>query len=307
MRSRLSFLMLLALIVFGISAFAYASEADKPLTPEEKEFLAVLEPVLKAATVGPKRVSLLDQASITVPQGYLYIPPKETADFMHYLGNGSLNKGIAGMIISSDLSFDSFILINYRDIGHIYDSKASRLKADLLLKIIKEKAEESNKERVRHNVDALEIRGWEDTPTYSAAAHRLEFTILTKEGSIDEANFVDIYLGRKGIVTFKMITPYSTLNINKAVAKQIIDTFNYNEGNRYEDFRVNTDKVANYGLAALVTGIIAKKTGLLAGFGAILIKFWKVVFVTPILPFLLWWDKIKKILGIGGSSKNQAK
>ncbi|MBK7846575.1 MAG: DUF2167 domain-containing protein [Zoogloea sp.] len=45
---------------------------------------------------------------------------------------------------------------------------------------------------------------------------------------------------------------------------------------RYADFNERTDKVAEYGLAALVGGIAAKKLGLLATLGVFLAKFWKI-------------------------------
>ena len=41
------------------------------------------------------------------------------------------------------------------------------------------------------------------------------------------------------------------------------------------DFNSSTDHVAEYGLAALVGGIAAKKLGLLAAAGVLFLKFWK--------------------------------
>lgn len=52
---------------------------------------------------------------------------------------------------------------------------------------------------------------------------------------------------------------------------------------RYEDFKEGTDRVAEYGLAALITGIAAKKMGLLALVSAFFIKMWKLIFVVPVL------------------------
>ena len=54
---------------------------------------------------------------------------------------------------------------------------------------------------------------------------------------------------------------------------------NFNEGKRYTDFNGSTDKVAAYGLAALIGGIAAKKLGLLAGLGLFLAKFAKLIVV----------------------------
>lgn len=51
----------------------------------------------------------------------------------------------------------------------------------------------------------------------------------------------------------------------------------YNAGKRYEDFSASTDRVAAYGLAALIGGVAAKKLGLLAIVMAFVLKFAKVI------------------------------
>lgn len=56
----------------------------------------------------------------------------------------------------------------------------------------------------------------------------------------------------------------------------MLDNLKYVEGKRYADFNSSTDKVAEYGLAALVAGVAAKKLGLFAVIAAFLAKFAKV-------------------------------
>ncbi|MFC5324528.1 DUF2167 domain-containing protein [Bradyrhizobium oligotrophicum] len=51
----------------------------------------------------------------------------------------------------------------------------------------------------------------------------------------------------------------------------------YNAGKRYEDFSASTDRIAEYGLLALVGGVAAKKLGLLALAGAFVLKFAKII------------------------------
>ena len=46
----------------------------------------------------------------------------------------------------------------------------------------------------------------------------------------------------------------------------------FNQGKRYGDFDSTTDKVAAYGLAALVAGVVVKKLGLLALLAATAVK-----------------------------------
>jgi uncharacterized membrane-anchored protein len=53
----------------------------------------------------------------------------------------------------------------------------------------------------------------------------------------------------------------------------------YNPGKRYEDFVASTDHVAEYGIAALVAGVAAKKLGLLAVIGVFFAKFAKIILI----------------------------
>ena len=53
----------------------------------------------------------------------------------------------------------------------------------------------------------------------------------------------------------------------------------FDAGARYADHNPSTDKVAAYGVAALIGGGLAAKTGLLAKLGLVLAKFGKLLFL----------------------------
>ncbi|MFX8527654.1 DUF2167 domain-containing protein, partial [Acinetobacter baumannii] len=57
----------------------------------------------------------------------------------------------------------------------------------------------------------------------------------------------------------------------------LLSALNFNEGKRYADFNASTDKVAEYGLAALVGGLAAKKLGMFALAAGFFAKFAKVI------------------------------
>jgi len=72
------------------------------------------------------------------------------------------------------------------------------------------------------------------------------------------------------------------LGLVNAGMNQVLPMAEFDAGQRYADFKPGTDKVAAYGLAALVGGGIAAKTGLLAKLGALLLagkKFIVLIFV----------------------------
>jgi uncharacterized membrane-anchored protein len=61
--------------------------------------------------------------------------------------------------------------------------------------------------------------------------------------------------------------------------QQVTAFTNFTAGNRYADFNDRTDKVAEYGIAALVAGGVAAKLGLFAKLAALLLAFKKLVIV----------------------------
>jgi uncharacterized membrane-anchored protein len=67
------------------------------------------------------------------------------------------------------------------------------------------------------------------------------------------------------------------VHAEKPVAQKLLAALEYNEGKRYADFDAKTDHVAEYGLAALVVGVVAKKLRFIALALAFLAKFAKVI------------------------------
>jgi uncharacterized membrane-anchored protein len=90
-------------------------------------------------------------------------------------------------------------------------------------------------------------------------------------------NYNTYVLGRHGYISLNLITNSSTVESDKPSAHQLLEAVSFNDGKRYSDFDESTDKVAAYGLAALVGGLAAKKLGLLAAIGVFVAKFAKVL------------------------------
>jgi uncharacterized membrane-anchored protein len=63
------------------------------------------------------------------------------------------------------------------------------------------------------------------------------------------------------------------------VAHELLGDLAYNTGKRYEDFSASTDRIAEYGLMALVGGVAAKKLGLFAIAAAFVLKFAKIILI----------------------------
>jgi uncharacterized membrane-anchored protein len=63
---------------------------------------------------------------------------------------------------------------------------------------------------------------------------------------------------------------------------KVLASTNFTNGNRYEDFDDNMDKVAEYGIGGLIAGGILAKTGILAKMGIFFLKAWKIIAVAVV-------------------------
>jgi uncharacterized membrane-anchored protein len=111
----------------------------------------------------------------------------------------------------------------------------------------------------------------------------LVWSILAKDRGSDTQgatiNYNTYALGRQGYFELNLVTGEAYIAEDKKHAGAILAALDYKPGERYADFNAATDRVAEYGLAALIGGFAAKKLGLLAVIGVVLVKFWKLVLI----------------------------
>lgn len=263
-------LFLLFSFLFTVNVFAETTPPD----PVEQAYTAMK----RVAVAGPSVVPLGSKATLNLPTDYVYIPAKEASVFMRELGN-YVDDDFYGLVFHQNM--DGFISIDYDDAGYIKDDDAKDWDADELLSNLREGTKEGNKARVKKGIPGIEVLGWIEKPNYDAASHRLIWSAAIQDiGSnspVNEqgVNYNTYLLGRGGYFELNLITDRASVEEGKPLAKTLLNAVNFNAGERYSDYNAKTDKLAEYGLAALVGGIAAKKIGLLAMIGIALLKFWK--------------------------------
>jgi uncharacterized membrane-anchored protein len=267
----------LAVVLSMMACFGVGAQTD-PKAEAEAAFKAANA----AATAGPADVKLADQATLKIAAGQAFIPSAEAGRLLQAMGNRS-GSGLLGIVMPTSRE-EWFVVARNIKSGYIKDDDAKDWKADDLLKDLREGTEESNKERRSRGIPEMEIVGWVQPPTYDAAAHRLVWSLSSKDrGAPDTSekgvNYNTYALGREGYISLNLVTSLKNIEKEKAVAHALLAALNYNDGKRYADFNSSTDKVAEYGLAALVGGVAAKKLGLLAMIGVFLLKFWKLLLI----------------------------
>jgi uncharacterized membrane-anchored protein len=267
-------------IALQMAAYAVADDADQTLSSAQQQAKAAWLAAGAAMIRGPNTIELRNQAQLALPSGYGFVPQKQAAALMRSMGN-STGDDFIGLVFPETESQTWFVSIQFEDSGYVKDDDARNWNADELLQSLKDGTEAGNEERAQMGIPALKVTRWVEEPKYESGTHRLvwsaEATLKDQEDPDPTINYNTYALGRDGYISLNLITTSSTVDADKPSAQELLAAVTFNDGKRYTDFDSSTDKVAAYGLAALVAGVAAKKLGLLAIAGAFLLKFAKVI------------------------------
>jgi uncharacterized membrane-anchored protein len=267
-------LALYALFGFGVPAFAEdsASEASAPRGPTFNYETGNITLPNKTAT-------------LHLGGNYRYLNPAETEKLLVAWGNEPGND-TQGAIVPNDvdpMDVDSgwAVIVTYEDEGHVDDSEAKDIDYEDLLKDMKEGTEDNNKARKQAGYDAVHLVGWAEKPHYDPGAKKLYWAKeLNFEGStVHTLNYDVRVLGREGVLSMNAVASMAQLEQIRSDMKPLIEVAEFNEGHRYAEFNSKTDRMAEYGLGALIAGGVAAKLGLFAKLGALLLAFKKLIFV----------------------------
>ena len=267
-------------ILIAWSAVAGAGAAPNTTSANslEAERQAAFAAAQAAKQLGPVDVPVRDQAYLRLPAGYVWIPNPAATQLLAAMGN-RVGDGFVGAIVpASDAPW--FAVVNVVKEGYIKDDDAKDWNADDLLKSLKEGTAAANEERTKRGIAAMDVVGWAQKPHYDASSHRLVWSALTIDKGAPAGeqgvNYNTYALGRDGYISLNLVTDAKAIETYKPDALRLLSALEYNDGKKYADFNSSTDKVAAYGLAALVAGAAAKKLGLFAILLAFLAKFAKV-------------------------------
>lgn len=260
----------LVLAAMALSGGAWAA-GDEAVDPWQA--------AMAAAVQGPAAITLADQAELTLDSGELFIPAAEAEALMVAVGNGE-DPTLLGLVMAADDS-PWWVTVNYEPEGYISDEDAADWDAAELLDSLREGTEAMNEERAQLGVPALHVVGWVQEPDYDAASHRLIWSV---EGQTDgeegsSINYNTYALGREGYIALNLITDMARIEQDRPVAHALLGRLSYVDGKGYEAFNSDTDQVAAYGLAALVTGVAAKKLGFFAMLAVFAAKYAKLALV----------------------------
>jgi uncharacterized membrane-anchored protein len=277
---RLLALLALLLVPFAGAAQTPASDADR-----RAEIDAAWKAAAATAQHGPAVVALADQAQLAVPATMAFIPSAEALRLLRAYGNQPNAATTLGMLVSE--TDDWWVVASFIKEGFVRDDDARDWDADALLASLREGTEAANKARVQRGFPELELIGWLEKPAYDASTHRLVWALASRDRGAPETasrgvNYNTYALGREGYVSLNLLTTADRLPADRPVATALLAALTYADGKRYADFHEGTDRVAEYGLAALIGAVAAKKLGLFAIIAAFAVKFAKIGIVAAV-------------------------
>lgn len=268
--------------LFTLAVTLIATACAAQTVETQAEIKAAAEEANKTLVQGPAKIEFKDQATFSLPQGSGFVPAAAAARYMRAVGNVIDDKSLIGMIIPTTQNADWFVTVEFKKDGYVRDDDARDWKADDMLKSLREGTEQANASRKERGIPEVEVGGWAEAPAYDSATHRLVWSLIVRDkgeaanSAHTGVNYRTLALGRDGYLTLTMVTNLSSLAAEKSIANNLLAAIDYHNGKRYTDFSASTDHVAEYGLAALVVGVAAKKIGLIAVIAAFAAKFFKI-------------------------------
>jgi uncharacterized membrane-anchored protein len=217
-------------------------------------------------------------AEIQVPAGYKFAGKDGAKRFLELTENPPSGREL-GVIIPAEKDEGGFwfVIFEFEDVGYVKDEDRDKLDASALLKSLQEGTEEANKVRKERGWDAFHITGWYKAPFYDARTNNLTWAIRGRGDNPQDSetvNYSTRILGRRGTMNVDLVLGADGVTATVPKFEDVMTGFSYVEGQRYAEYRAG-DKIAEYGLAALITGgagAVLVKSGLLQ-------KFWKLIVV----------------------------
>ncbi|XLZ67832.1 DUF2167 domain-containing protein [Massilia sp. SR12] len=225
---------------------------------------------------GPRAEVIAGKATLKTPNDKVqFLDDKNSRRFLELTGNLPED----GNFIVLDNENGWWADFTFDPSGYVKEGE--KIDPDALLKTLKENDGPANEERKRLGLGELHTEGWYVAPHYDEKTKQLEWGLKLRSERGVSLNYTIRLLGRTGVMSATLVSSPETLDADVASFRKILQGYDFNDGEKYSEFRAG-DHVAEFGLAALVTGgaaAIATKKGFWAAAALFLAKMWKLVAV----------------------------
>ncbi|RFP09953.1 MULTISPECIES: DUF2167 domain-containing protein [unclassified Duganella] len=224
-------------------------------------------------------------ATLELPPHFRYLNPEDSNKLLVDGWGNPPGAPTLGMILPANVdplgAAGWGVIVSYEPGGHVRDDDAGGIDYAELLVQLKDAVADNNTARREQGYAAMTLIGWAEQPSYDAAQHKLFWAKeLHTEGSNENGlNYHVRVLGREGVLVLNAVAGMDQIAQVRSEMKNVAALTDFTPGKRYADFDGKTDKVADYGLAALVAGGVAAKLGLFGKLSALLLAFKQVILV----------------------------
>ncbi len=250
-----------ALLVLVLALFAFAAQAQR----DPGQIIQELQKL--AWQRAPGEGTIGSKAKIRIPEGYSFLDERNTRRFLELMGNPPRDNHY----LIAPANLDWFAVFSFDPVGYVKDDE--KIDAAALLDSLKKGDEPSNEERKRLGMSPIYTDGWHVPPHYDSGNKRLEWGMrLRDERGGVHVNYTSRLLGRSGVMSAVLVSSPQTLNDDMKAFNGALAGYQFNAGEQYAEFK-SGDKIAEYGLAALVVGgaaAAAAKAGLFKSLGKFL-------------------------------------
>ena len=235
-------------------------------------------------------------ATLHVPDGFRFLNGADANKVIVDMWNNPPGDAPLGMLTSESGPFarDAWaVVITYEEDGYVKDHDAETINYEKILKEMKKGISEANPERTKQGYPTMELIGWAKPPRYDQGTHKLYWAKELKFGNDpdDTLNYNIRILGRRGVLVLNAIAGMSQMPQIEQDTPKILSAIDFNTGNRYADFNPKSDKVATYGIAALVAGGVAAKLGLFKGLWVLLLGAKKFIIIA-VAAIAAWFRRL---------------
>lgn len=259
---------LVAVLVMSAGAVQAQSE---PVNAEVQRFVSSLE-----WRDGEIAVPGADARFRLGPQ-FRYLGQADARRVLEQLWGNPPDEGVLGLVIPRGRGVIDrkgwAVVVTYAEEGHVSDEDAAKIDYAGMLADMQAETRDENAARAEAGYETVDLIGWAEPPHYDATSKKLYWAKELAFGGNEQhtLNYDIRVLGRRGYLSLNAIAGIDQLDEVKSGVQQLLPMVEFDQGARYADYDSSTDKVAAYGLAALVGGGLAAKAGLFAKLGVLLL------------------------------------
>ncbi|WP_163832432.1 DUF2167 domain-containing protein [Spartinivicinus ruber] len=270
----------LSFLILVLSTFSFANGKEE-LSPEQEKYVAWAKNIWESLNRQTGKVKLPGaSATLNVPEDFYYLNPQDAEKVLVEVWGNPPGQTTLGMLLPADITpFDSgswAVTIEYEEDGYVSDEDADDIDYTKLLQQMKQDTRAASEERAKQGYESIELIGWAANPYYDKTSHKLHWAKEIKFGDGQDGNTLNYnirVLGRKGVLVLNFIAGMEQKPLIESKLDSVLALAEFDQDAKYSDFNPDIDKVAAYGLGALVAGKVLAKTGLLAAVLLFLKKF----------------------------------